>query len=1271
MGAPFLAARCSLMMQDVAFEVAHGLTQKQATARPLGLDAVGLTEPRTVGITRRFGAERAGSRLQFHAVQVAFWSRRHGLRIARGGPQQYWLTEFTDRPAELPTEPAWTATEPAQTATQPAARRPRPAEIRRRHPRPPDRIALMSQRTEHLLAAVDRLSYPHRMRELASAARRAAAEGAVDELVTGLAAHGVHGRRLAATLADMVRHDAYLEGCLADPDRLVRAPAIRALRQGRLTDAAVIEVIEDAPAAVRQQLVHAIAVAGRTTLAEALVEPTYRRWGAEAAAELLSACTAETAARLLPRLFRGLSSYRLLAARHPALLLAEMERQLDTLPAVVRDGWLASHADALALLAEPDPLGVLAVLERHETLPMPVHRKLHLLVEADPGRTVRLLLRPKLRSRLNSGHLEPAVLRRLVRHAPAELTDLACAWNDNAAALARLLACLPPSRRGTLFDAAMEGKDLAHADLSPALLDVLPYERRTAEARRMATLARGRGAHWTRILTAAAYLPPDEVRDDLLTAVRRSDADDRATAYPLLVRNAARSRDPQEVSRLLRALLRLRNEQDPVRSAALSALAEVRPSLFAEDAAEDLGRIAIDAVEAHDSSWSTRHALSTLALSVLREHAVTGGTRLIGWALDTLTQLSGHTGGANVGRLDTVLRRGQEYEVLAALRPWLEAATDKADYSLVFALVRALGRRAWGMAELQEYLWQAVRFGNDASVRTAVDLWLEQPKGRDERVERIVRLEPSAAVLPSVLRVLTGRRTDLLDPVLADTPPYGRFLTARSHWTPPTYRAHRWVPRQQRAAAELLARTRRGAAGACARPGPLRGGSDPGGGPGSRPPLHGIVERAAGGGGPRRTAVDRPPRRGAAAAAGARGRRPRPGRGLRGNAGRAVRRAVAARHGAPQAAHAEGPADGEGHQPQGGGAPRGDDAAPPPQAAPSLREAFELPGQHHDVQSVCVAFAQGMLAEPAIWPMLESAAQGRTELRRELARAAVTEVDEEHRARYAGLLRRACEPLEPETAAALFPALAEWAPWQPEIAEMLVAATTDLADRAVWAMAGQELVEIAADDDGPYLRALRAMLEATGDPDQPDAEPERDQPARQRAASLLQHLLLHHRYRGGGRPTADVLLRAADTAAGHEDFARSVTELRLYALELDKDATALSSGLGRLAADCEGRPLLARDIAEGLSARLSAISGPAPGAWWETARTLGAEPGLAQGLFAIRLTVSGGSRSRWTEPWRGRLRTLRRHAHPDVRASARETVTAREAPRSVPGTIQW
>ncbi|MFI7637303.1 aminoglycoside phosphotransferase family protein [Nonomuraea sp. NPDC049400] len=48
--------------------------------------------------------ERAQRWAQFHAVQAAFWGRRHGFRIARSGPRLDWLTEFADRLAELLTE---------------------------------------------------------------------------------------------------------------------------------------------------------------------------------------------------------------------------------------------------------------------------------------------------------------------------------------------------------------------------------------------------------------------------------------------------------------------------------------------------------------------------------------------------------------------------------------------------------------------------------------------------------------------------------------------------------------------------------------------------------------------------------------------------------------------------------------------------------------------------------------------------------------------------------------------------------------------------------------------------------------------------------------------------------------------------------------------------------------------------------------------------------------------------------------------------------------
>jgi streptomycin 6-kinase len=48
--------------------------------------------------------ERVQRWAQFHAVQAAFWGRRHGFRVARSGPRLDWLTEFADRLAELLTE---------------------------------------------------------------------------------------------------------------------------------------------------------------------------------------------------------------------------------------------------------------------------------------------------------------------------------------------------------------------------------------------------------------------------------------------------------------------------------------------------------------------------------------------------------------------------------------------------------------------------------------------------------------------------------------------------------------------------------------------------------------------------------------------------------------------------------------------------------------------------------------------------------------------------------------------------------------------------------------------------------------------------------------------------------------------------------------------------------------------------------------------------------------------------------------------------------------
>ncbi|MFJ9457407.1 aminoglycoside phosphotransferase family protein [Kitasatospora sp. NPDC101447] len=48
--------------------------------------------------------ERVRRWAQFHAVQAAFWGRRHGFRIARGGSRLDWLTAFADQLAAALTE---------------------------------------------------------------------------------------------------------------------------------------------------------------------------------------------------------------------------------------------------------------------------------------------------------------------------------------------------------------------------------------------------------------------------------------------------------------------------------------------------------------------------------------------------------------------------------------------------------------------------------------------------------------------------------------------------------------------------------------------------------------------------------------------------------------------------------------------------------------------------------------------------------------------------------------------------------------------------------------------------------------------------------------------------------------------------------------------------------------------------------------------------------------------------------------------------------------
>ncbi|WP_105971329.1 hypothetical protein [Streptomyces geranii] len=1110
------------------------------------------------------------------------------------------------------------------------------------------------QQVDSLLDALDPLPYPQRMRELAARTREFTH---LRPVLTELAERGSYGRDLAIVAAAIGRDADWIADRIADPDPFVRAHALRAAENLQVPDSAYESGLTDASEAVRRDLLRAIVAGGRTALAERLLDGVRLERGDAEAARLLPGCTRETVARLLPELFHAFDGWHALARRHPDLLLDALERELAELPAALHDSWWESFGGAVAAVAPHDPLRVLGFLERRppRVFPRRLDSCLGLFVAAAPGRVLRLLGTPGWSARCVRS-LNTSVLRGLARSGAPELVAygrVLAATGD----LPVLLAAMPPGRRHALLAEVQEGRGSAVADV--ATLAVLPRTHAPDEARRAAAAARERGAGWYAVLLVESFLPVAEIRARLLDATRRPAAEDRALAWPLLIDNAARSGDPDAVTAVLAEMGRLRNEQDPVRSAALAALADVRAALFTEDAEPHLDRIAADAVEARDSSGPTRQRLGALALGVLREHAARGPRELVNWALRTLVRITGHTGTIDLGRLDRTLAHGQEHRVYEALRPWIEAGAEKADYSLAFALARAVGRRAAGMAELQDLLWQAVRYGGkDATVRTAIDLWLEPPATRDERVARVLAHEPSAGALPSVWRTLAGRRTDLLDPYLAETPPYGRFLPEREPWTAPGHHGvRRWRPRQQRrfvgrladlAADSALPLHRRAAAIQQAAHVPefgvalVRQWTDSG---------EVVLAEAA------LTALsrtDRPhealpellahagdDRARVAVHAATRASRYAPPSLLAGQLAEVLRAPdtkVTSRKEAVRLAVTRLPAR---------------------SAVALLCETYGRPGTHRDVRTACVAFAGGLVAHEPVWELLRDAAGAEPVLRRAVLRIRPLDLPEPHRERYARLVHAVCGTDDPETAALALGALARWTPWSPDAPALLARAATDLGDRTNWQVAAGGLVTVAEDSpQGAHwlLEALRTLAgrPADGEPDL-DAGEGRDRPAHRRVEYVVSCLLRHGSPAAGSvRPAA---LAASELLAGYDAHVPRAATLAAYHLDLD----ARPPRLGQLAALTAGRPALAARTAGQLAERLARPEQEGdPEALLAEVGLLTAHGGHAEGLLAVAVTGALGGRTEWAGPWRERLTALRRHPVADVRDAALDEVTAYE-----------
>jgi hypothetical protein len=765
------------------------------------------------------------------------------------------------------------------------------------------------------------------------------------------------------------------------------------------------------------------------------------------------------------------------------------------------------------------------------------------------------------------------------------------------------------------------------------VMEVLPAAVRIREATRVLGLPKIRERE-DLVRSWSSFLAWPDASAALADALRSGAAGERAQAYGMLVHAARRSRDPQVVAELVDRLGRLRNEQDPVRSAALTALSSVA-RLLTPAAAAGLTRLTTDAVEARDGSAVTTFALSALAADTLQHHVDVPDLRE--WALLTI-DLAGSTAQAPVlRRFDLVLRRGQEAMVADRLSGWVTAAMERGRYGPLFALTGALGKRAWRVPALQELLHRATGWHSPESVASrAITLWLDNPRGRGDRVEQVLTADPTTVTVPVVWQTICTSRTDLLDRVL-DHPPRGRFVSDHLRWVPGwPVRPERWLPRQHAAFMRLQERVVADtAAGVRQRAAAVRAAA-------AIPALgRELVLRY----------VDSPEVVLAEVALGALVWTDRPAEALplllehAGDdrarvalyaAGRAVRfvapsRLAAALHPVlldPGAKVTSRKA-----------AARLLARYGPPRVMGELLDTYANPQTHRDVRAAIVAAARQRLDTEASWTILETALHGSREECRAVLAASVADVADRHRARYAALIAGACRAADREVRRAAFQQLPYWSRWAGDITELVVERLTDLGEHP----AAFEIAELLRALRGGGLDAALDRLAQRDSADSAPAGPGADHPARRRIDALAQGAVAWAR----GTPfDAD---RSAAVAATRQLAARPT---------YTGTAAAMLVGLGRLdnldeIADlCAARPALAVRTAARVAARLRELPRAIDADFLRPAvLRLAGRGDLVGGLFAVELTRPGATFG-WSTPWRDLLLHLRQHPDPDVREEA-------------------
>ncbi len=1118
---------------------------------------------------------------------------------------------------------------------------------------------------EALLVALDGLSFSERIREATALARRHADDPALPARLGQLLAGEHYPALLAVEMAQAVRHQPTLTAALQH-----RSLTIRRLAAGYLTG-----VIEPVPEDI-SKLVHALAPALRRALLKGLVRRGQRlvgralfpeilaRYGPREAAVLLPVLEDSTLRAHLPALTHTVGNWRSLLLRHPEVVRAHLLAELTAVAPRERTGVWWQYKGLVHALAELRGADLLDLLDRFgDACPAALlWPRLGDLARVDPARLIHVLELPQPRAQALRQGLPRRLLNQLPRFSAEQRVRLGRLLAASPELLAPLLLRIAPGQREALVDAVYIDQERAQRLWSDVFLDALPTAMQRREAARMLELPIVK-ADPERVQALAAYLDLAAARPILAPKLRAADADERGRAVARMIACAARETsrpggDGKALGVALAQLLpRLKNDQDPVRMAAFAALVLVPPGRFQVDDAAPLQALVTAAIEARDTSYQTRMHIQQLAFRLLRAHAEAAHEPLFTAGLGFLQLLAAQSASLTLPDLSKGLPRRSAPGIVEALRPQLTAASDRARPQIVIALATALGRRGWGLTTLDDLLAPLRTAKPEMIAVSALNLWLADPKRRDERVRELLAWDRSVIVLAPVLMHLHHRRQAWLDPFLEPTPIRGRFRDGKTIHVLPLERGfHRWLPRQQRAYVALLARA----------------GSDTGHAHWTRAAMIARIARL-----PVTTIADFTPYLESAevpvieAALGAlvwtdapREALPVLLQHLDGD------RARVAMYALPRVARF---VDAATLTPilidliTGAGrkvtvrkeALRLLGEHRSPESVPALQRALDQPALHKDVAIAVGHAARSLLDDPRAFELLATlAGSPEPDIARSILDPRPEHLPAAARPGYATLVLGLLHHPDLKTRRTATAALAAWSSGQEAtIADRLAEVLLDLDRGDTWSEACAGLVAIASDGAiDPTLIRVAAALARQGAPR--GADPQRDLPARQRLLVLLGRLR--------ERPRAIRLAHHAahDAIAGvlvDDDLWPYAVGLRLAALDLA--STATSTTLQDLAADPRADLFLAELVAALTTCVAEAHAHVEPRVMLELAARLDHSPAPAARL-AVVLVAAAGDHSGWPEPACAALMALREHRDPRIRHAARQVFTRPEAPSS-------